>query len=313
MKIVFLGSPEQCIPVLNWLLSCKDVTIAAVITQPPKPAGRGRGLIDPPVAVTAKAAGLLVLQPESSRSDDFLFQLESLNPDVAITAAYGQILNEKFLKIPRRATINIHPSLLPKYRGATPVQSAILDGCDQSGVTVLFTVRALDAGNIITQRCFPIGEFESADSYMTRMFKEGAYLLHEVFEKLANPQFEGHPQDPKAVTHCRKIAKEDGAINWNKSAREICNQFRAYSTWPGIYSFYEGKRIAIKSIVNFGPSLSAEKCGSISFDSNHGWLKVKCESSEIHIDRLQWEGKKEVDTRSFWNGLKNRNGAFESE
>ena len=156
MKLAFFGSPEDSIAPLQHLLD-QGADVALVVSQPAKPAGRGRHLIDPPVATFAKEKGLPLLQPTKASDPDFLEQLQSFAIDVVITCAYGQILTQSFLDIPRRATINIHPSLLPKFRGATPVNSSILAGDSQTGVTVLFTVRKLDAGHIIIQEETAIG------------------------------------------------------------------------------------------------------------------------------------------------------------
>jgi methionyl-tRNA formyltransferase len=300
------------VPVLDWLRAQSDLEIVAVVTQPARPAGRGRNLIDPPVATAARAAGIPVLQPESARAEEFLAQLSQLKPDLAITAAYGQILDNRFLAIPTRATINIHPSLLPRYRGATPVQSAILDGCTESGVTILFTIRALDAGNIISQKSFAVPEAETAESFMTRMFAEGAALLGDALTKLKDPLFTGFPQDPTLVTHCKKIAKTDGQVDWSLNARELVNRFRAFSPWPGIYTFFESKRLTIRNVTGYLQQKSSPKPGAMRFDSTRNSLAVQCGDGEIYIDRLQFEGKKETDGRSFWNGLKNKDGILEN-
>lgn len=247
MRLIFLGSPEAVLAPLETLQTQAKAwghELVGVVSQPARPTGRGQNLVDPPVALFAKANGIPVLQPEKASDPVFLQAFKDWSPDVAITAAYGQILSDAFLAIPKRATINIHPSLLPKYRGAIPVPAALMEGETTSGVTILFTVKKLDAGNLIVQAKTPIQPKETAGELTTRYFVLGATLLESALRKLADPSFAGDPQNEKLVTHCRKIEKQHGIIDWQLPAEDTFNRFRAFSPWPGSYTFLQGKRLA---------------------------------------------------------------------
>jgi methionyl-tRNA formyltransferase len=308
MRIVFLGSPEEVIAPLNLLLESRSngIELVAVVSQPAKPQGRGRSLEDPPVARFAKAHNIPTLQPAKASDPDFLRQFSELKPDIAVTAAYGQILTDEFLAIPARGTINIHPSLLPKYRGATPVQSAIAAGESKTGVTVLFTVRKLDAGNIILQEPFNIGPTERAGLLMTRLFRESAPMLIKSMELLKDPEFTGRAQDATKVTHCRKIEKTDGNIRWDQEAEEIFNRFRAFDPWPGSYTFLGDKRIAVTDMVFESDSMTSQNPGQFNFDKKHHCLTVGTGSGSLRITHVKPSGSGVINAAAFWNGLKDR-------
>lgn len=306
MRIVFLGSPEEVISPLNSLLELDGIQVVGVVSQPAKPQGRGRTIEDPPVAKFAKARGILTLQPQKASDPEFLASFRELAPDVAVTAAYGQILTEEFLSIPKRATINIHPSLLPLYRGATPVQSSLAAGDTTTGVTILFTVKKLDAGNIIVQKAYPIGSDERAGELMTRMFTESGSLLKETFEKLRDPEFSGTPQDPNKVTHCRKIDKSDGNITWERSAEGIYNKFRAFEPWPGSFTFLAGKRVAVTDMRPTKDLMTSQDPGEFVFDKKQHCLTVGTGTDPLQILKLKPAGSGEINAAAFWNGLKDR-------
>lgn len=308
MRIVFLGSPEEVIAPLRHLLNAgdKDRYLVAVISQPAKPQGRGRSLEDPPVAMFSKAHSILTLQPNKASDPDFLNQLRELKPDVAITAAYGQILTDEFLAIPTRGTINIHPSLLPMYRGATPVQSAIAAGESSTGITILFTVRKLDAGNIILQKTFDIGPTERSGQLMTRLFAESSPLVSEALTMLAELDFSGIPQDPTKVTHCKKIEKTDGNIKWERSAEEIYDSFRAFEPWPGSYTFLGEKRIGITDMFFDDDLVSSQKPGEFMFDKKKHCLVAGTSNGTLGITQIKPSGSGSINAAAFWNGLKDR-------
>lgn len=307
MRLVFMGSPFEVIAPLESLIKhCQESgdELLGVVSQPAKPAGRKQTLTDPPVASFAKERGLLCLQPNKASDPQFLEELKAMGVDVIITAAYGQILSNAFLAIPRRATINIHPSLLPAYRGAIPVPAALLDGHSSTGVTVLFTVKALDAGHIIVQKTFPIEDNETAAALTPRLFAASAPLLFEALDKLRDPSFIGTPQDESKVTLCRKIAKTDGAINWGKDARLILNEFRAYQPWPGSYTEKDKVRITIEEMLPAPEGGEALRAGEFYFDKKEKIIRVGTGDGQLAIKRLKSAGSKSVDAPSFWNGQK---------
>ncbi len=309
MRVVFLGSPEVVVGVLEELVhkgKNYGVEVVGVVSQPPRPVGRGRELLDPPVAKAAKELGIPVLQPERSSDETFLSQFSQLKPDVAITAAFGQILPAKFLEIPRRGTINIHPSLLPKYRGATPVPSAIAAGETHSGVTILFTVQKLDAGAIILQAGSSIGPSETSGQMTKRLFDEGGHLLFEALHLLKDPSFQGKPQDEAQVTHCKKFSKEDGLVAWEGSCEDIYNRYRAFEPWPGSYSFLQGRRVSLVGVKLGNESVSHLMPGEVIFDKREKALRVGTGEGTILITKLKPAGGKEVQAEAFWNGMKDR-------
>jgi len=310
VRVVFLGSPAEVVPLVECLKSAPDLDLVGVVSQPPKPVGRKQILEDPPVASFAKEQGLKVLQPASARDPEFQTALKALTPDICVTAAYGQILDDAFLKIPRRATINVHPSKLPFFRGATPIPTALLAGFNETAVTILFTVRKLDAGNIILQKDFSIGEHETNGALTARLFKESCAMVTESIEILRDLDFVGHPQDESKVSHCSKISKEDGKILWNLSAEETLRKFRAYHPWPGSFTFLSEQRIVITEMK---PSSSSMKEGAFTFDKNSKAIVAGTGKGAVEIHRLKPAGSKEMDASSFWNGLKiKENLSFQS-
>ncbi len=265
-------------------------------------------LTDPPVASFAKERGLLCLQPVKASDPVFLDELRALEPDLMITAAYGQILSSNFLAIPKRGTINIHPSLLPAYRGAIPVPAALLDGHSETGVSILFTVKALDAGNIILQKRYPIGAKETAAELTPRMFELSGPMLMEALDILKNPEFEGIPQDETQVTFCKKIAKNDGAILWNKSAKSLFNEFRAFQPWPGVFTSRQGIRVVIEEMSLAEPT--DLRSGQFVYDKKSKSLLVGTGDGTIAIHRLKSAGSKSMDAAGFWNGLRSQGDEY---
>lgn len=310
MRLIFLGSPEPVLAPLKELAegaAKHGHELVGVVSQPARPVGRGQAPIDPPVAAYAKSLGIPTLQPESARDPEFLAQFAALAPDIAITAAYGQILSDAFLAIPKRGTINIHPSMLPKYRGATPVPAALLAGETTSGVTVLFTVKKLDAGAIIVQEATPIGQDETAGALTYRYFELGARLLWPALERLQDSTFVGTVQDEKKVSTCRKIDKHDGLIDWHLAADEIYNRFRAYEPWPGTFTFLGDRRIVITEMKIESDTMSALAAGAGVLDKKHHSIAVAAGGGGIvHLLKLKPAGGKATPAPAFWNGLKDR-------
>jgi methionyl-tRNA formyltransferase len=311
MRIIYLGSPQDSVYPLEYLIENEKShrhEILAVVTNPPKASGRGQHHeVEPPLALFAKKAGILTLQPPKASDAEFQDTLRKLEPDLMITCAYGQILNQSFLDIPKRATINIHPSLLPNYRGATPVQTALLDGLKETGITILFTVKELDAGNIISQKTEPIFENECSGDLMTRLFKLSAPLLIEAIAKVEDPYFKGKEQDPSQVSLCKKIKKEDGLINWDSEKSSIINKYRAFNPWPSSYTFLHQKRIILSKLEAIESlSFHNEEPGSLVFKKDKQALVIACRDGFLKLSSLKPEGSRVLSGTEFWNGLKNR-------
>lgn len=313
MRLLFMGSPAEVISPLQSLLEPgRPDTLIGVVSQPARPAGRKQTLTDPPVAEFAKAHGIPCFQPEKASSPEFLETLRELAPDVIITAAYGQILSTAFLQIPKRATINIHPSALPAYRGATPVPAALLDGCTETAVSVLFTVKALDAGAIIVQQPFAIGRHETNAELTMRLFDASAPLLAVALDRLRDPSFTGDPQDENAVTFCKKIAKTDGEINWAKPATQLSHEHRAYQPWPGTYASLGGQRIVIEEMHIADDQNGGLAAGEFVLDKKLKALRVGTVDGQLLVFRLKPASSKSLDALSFWNGAKIKDkGSFD--
>ena len=301
MKLVFMGSPEEVLGPLEALQNAAPFQLVAVVSQPPKEQGRGKSLQDTAVARFAQAKNIKLFLPIKASDPLFLDELRNLAPDVIITAAYGQMLSDEFLRIAKRATINIHPSLLPKYRGATPVPASLLAGDKVTGVSVLFTIKKMDAGAIITQKECPILPDEASPELTSRLFKESTPLLFESLELLRDPEFRGTPQDESQVISCRKISKLDGVLDWGLDARTLACQFRAYAGWPGSVASAQGQRIMITEMKVSTTSMNLDP-GVFVFDKVSKHLLVGTKLGCMEISKVKPAGKNEMDASAFFNG-----------
>gem|GEM_PF-33925 len=332
-RVVFLGSPAFVVPVLEELASLHKtgvVQLVGVVSQPAKRGKRGKVKHDPAVAGYAKNllhddasefGSLTILQPEKARDQGFVDAFAALKPDIAITAAYGQILSDDFLAVPTRATINIHPSLLPAYRGATPVQSALMDGLKESGVSVLFTVKELDAGNLITQEKLNIAKYGAAH-WMDELFRVGAKMLPEAIAKLADPSFVGSPQSHNPLnveaSHCFKIRKSQGKVDWLLPAEGLLSLSKGLELWPGVYGFVADisskkdeekkyKKVAFAGVKQIeSPPADLQNVswrpGKSAYSKQLARGVVACaKSSYLSIEKFKPAGSKEVGARDFFD------------
>jgi methionyl-tRNA formyltransferase len=310
VRVVFFGSPSEVIAPLAHLFdlskkTSRDVELVAVVSQPSKPVGRGGQISDPPVASWAKEHNIACLQPDSAKDAGFLGALKELNADVFVTAAYGQILSDALLAIPKRATINIHPSKLPLYRGATPVPAALLDRLSKTAVTILFTVKKLDAGPLILSKDFDIHADESAGELTLRLFSESSLLLEDALSKLKDPTFAGVPQDDTQASYCKKIEKDDGLVAWDQSADHIYSRFRAFLPWPGSWTVLSDRRVVIVKM-RLTQESSVLPSGSVEWNKSTKSLYVHTKDRIIAIEQLKPAGGKIMDAASFWNGLRDK-------
>ncbi len=244
MSIVFLGTPTFAVPALVRLVEDRH-RIAAVITQPDRSAGRSRQARPSPVKIAAQTLGLPVLQPESLRSPEFIEALRKLSPDVIVVAAYGQILRQSVLDIPARGVLNIHPSLLPRWRGASPIPAAILAGDNATGVSIMLMDAGMDSGPLLTQTDIPIGDEDTTLSLSHTLAGEAADLVAQTLPRWLSGELSQQPQDDKLVTYCPLLRKEDGAIDWALPAIDIWRRVRAYNPWPGAFTFLDGELLHI--------------------------------------------------------------------
>jgi methionyl-tRNA formyltransferase len=272
-----------------------------VVTAPTKPSGRGRKLIPSPVEQTARTLGLVVLAPEDPNDEAFLKDLAACEPDVAVLAAYGSILKAPLLRLPPRGFLNIHPSLLPRYRGAAPIQRAILAGEQETGVTVIVLSEQVDAGDIVKQVAVAIGPDETAGELSYRLAATGARLVLEALTRLEKDTGSRTPQDPGLATRAPKLAKTERNIDWHETAPRIHNRIRALSPEPGaVTSFRERRIVLLRSRV----SETAEPSDPGVILVQHPGLLVSTGAGAIEIAELKPEGSRAQTGQDFRNGLR---------
>ena len=295
MNIVFMGTPDFAVPTLEKLAQSGH-NILAVYTQPDKPVGRKQILTPPDVKVCAEKYGIPVYQPTTLRDENSYKELKELNPDAIVVVAYGKILPKEILDIPRYGCVNVHGSLLPKYRGASPIQSAVLNGDKISGVTTMYMGVGLDTGDILLQSETEIGENETSAELFDRLAVMGADLLLETLTALENGTVKPVEQDDSLATHTAKITKDLCPIDWTKPNTEVHNKVRGLQTWPVATSTVNGKDIKIHS------TLLCDKKGEAGEVISTNPLTVACGTGSVVIKELQLNGKKRMDSKSFLLG-----------
>lgn len=296
-KIIFIGTPDFAVPSLNKLIKAK-YNIIAVITQPDKKVGRKQEIVHSPVKKFALKHNIPLLQPQKIKEIEN--EINELKPDIIITAAYGQIMPKIILNIPKFGCINIHGSLLPKYRGASPIQYAILKGEEKTGVTIIEMNERMDEGRIISQREIKIENTDTTASMHDKLSDSGANLLLETLPKIFNKKITYIPQDDSKASYTKILVKEDGKIDWNKSAQEIEMMIRAFYPWPNAHAKLESKRLKIikAKVYKIKNNLSP---GSI-FKANNENLAVKCGQDALILEKIQLEGKKGASGPEFLRG-----------
>lgn len=299
MKIVFLGTPDFAVPTLEWLVNSKH-EIQAVITQPDKEKDRGHELAPSPVKVFAKEKGLDVLQYKKIRVDA-VNDLKHLNPDIMVTCAYGQILSQEIIDIAKYGIVNVHASLLPKYRGSAPISWAIINGETTTGITLMKTDIGIDTGDMIASVETEIGEDETAGELFDRLSKLGGELLLKALDEIEKGTAVFTPQDSSLATHARMLKKSDGLIDFSKSAKQVKDLIRGLNPWPTAYFMFEGQMIKVfeSNIVDF--ECDAQAGEVVQSDSKKG-LYIKCGDGVISIETLQYPNSKRVDAKAFLNG-----------
>jgi len=300
MRILFIGTGDIGLPSLEWLLSTPKHEVVGVITQPDKPAGRKLVLTPPEVKVRALAAGLTVLQPPKIRH--IVDELKAFEADVAVVVAYGQILPKSVLEVPRLACLNIHASLLPKHRGASPIQAAIREGDAETGVTIMFMDEGLDTGDILLMDAMPILPTDTGGVLHDKLALAAPASLEKALDLIAAGNPPRTPQDNALSTHCGKLKREDGRLDWTRSATELEHLIRAYNPWPGTSCMLpDGKPLK----VHRASILEGEACPTagtiISADPKVG-LIVSCGSRLLKLEEVQAEGGKRLPAADFLRG-----------
>lgn len=303
MKVVFLGTPDFAVPSLEALLKSNH-QVLAVVCQPDRRVGREQKLTFPPVKEIALKHGVKVLQYEKIRLEG-VDDLKSLAPDIMVSCAFGQILSQDIIDIAPHGIINVHGSLLPKYRGAAPIQQSVIDGETETGVTIMQTEKGIDTGDILSVSKTPIGERETAGELFDRLSFIGANLLIETLDKIENGEIVPVKQDDSKATHVSMIKKEDGLIDWNDSARNIFNKIRGMNPWPVAFTKFNGKTLKIyaSTIVDFDNSENYANGSVVLADVNNGFI-VSTGNGYLRLDEIQLEGSKRLTAHDFLLGRK---------
>ena len=308
MKIVFLGTPEFAIPTIQKIHSSSH-SLLSVVTQPDRPKGRGQKHISSPIKSFAVENNIPVLQPKRVNTDEFISSLLNNRPDYIIVVAFGQILDEAFLKIPKQFCINLHSSLLPKYRGAAPINRAILNGDTVSGVTTIIMDKGMDTGDILLTKEIPIELNDDAKSLHDKLAEEGAELVLETLSRLKKNKIFPVSQNSGIASYAPKLKKEESLIDWQQDAKSIFNKIRGLTPWPGTHTLYKGKRLGIlKGEVLSGDP--ADHPGYVERITDSG-IEVGTGDKRLKIKELKPEGKKSMSVKSFLSGYKiNRGDKF---
>lgn len=300
-SIIFMGTPDFSVPILT-MLQKEGYDIKAVVTQPDRPVGRKRKLTPPPVKVEAERLNIPVIQPESLQDSIELEEIKALNPDIIITAAFGQLLPKDLLTLPPLGCINVHASLLPKYRGGAPIHQAIIDGEKETGVTIMYMVEKLDAGDIISQVKVPIQESDSTGSLFDKLSEAGVNLLQKTLPTIIEGSHRRIKQDEALASFASNITREDEVIDWHDTGENIYNHIRGLHPWPVAYTNFQGERVKIwwaekKKIA------SDEKPGTIIAIEQDQIVVKTGNDVAIAITDLQPAGRKRMFAEVFINGV----------
>jgi methionyl-tRNA formyltransferase len=300
MRIVFMGTPESAVPSLRRLVD-DGHEIVSVWTQPDKPAGRGKKLHQSPIKDFAIERNLEIQQPQKIRTPEAKELFASHKVDAAIVVAYGKILPTEFLTAPKHGCVNVHFSLLPKYRGAAPVNWAIVNGEEQTGVTTMKIVQELDAGPMLLQKATKIGEHETAPELLSRLSEIGADLISETLRNLND--IEPKPQLDAEATLAPILKREDGLISWSTSAQEIARRVRGFQPWPNAYTSYRSRRLIIWEAQPHKTDVVSENNGRILKAHGDELVVSAGDSTVLRIGQLQVEGARRMTARDFINGF----------
>lgn len=311
IKVVFMGTPDLSGVVLQGLID-GGYDIIGVITKPDMKIGRKQVVIESPVKILAKKNNLPVYQPVKFKTEGVEI-LQKLAPDLIVVAAYGKILTKTALDVPRLGCINVHVSMLPKYRGASPVQNAILAGEKETGVTIMLMDEGIDTGDILAQEKVAIDPSDTTETLMQKLAASGAETLLQTLPLWIDGKIEPTPQDHSLATHCKTIDREDGKIVWSNTAQEIYDRYRAFTPWPGIFTSWKISDETVRlKLISIGLSeteiFEKYKIGEVfKIDNN---VCVQTKDGAIIIKEIQKEGKKTTDAKSFLNGHPNFVGSI---
>lgn len=314
MRVIFMGTPTPVIPVLERLCRMPEADVVAVVTPLDRERGRGRRFEPPPVKEAALRLGVPVLQPDSLRSKLAQGQLAELEPDVIVVAAYGKLLPAQVLELPPHGCLNLHPSLLPRHRGPSPVATAILEGDETTGVSLMLLDEGMDTGPVIAQREYAITGEGTAGELTDTLFDMGAELLAESIGPWDRGELQAQPQDHAQATVSRKLERADGLADWTLPAKTLHRRCRAYSPWPGLYTQWEGKALKLLEVSPLPDSVSPElvegQPGQVLSVIPATAVAVTTGDGLLGLSRIQLEGRRAVTAREFLAGYPDFIDAF---
>jgi methionyl-tRNA formyltransferase len=296
MRVLFIGTGEIGLPVLRWLLESKEHELIAVVTQPDKPVGRAQRIEPPAIKAALAETDIPVLQPPRIKAADAVAEIRALAPDVIVVMAYGQILPRAVLEIPRIACLNLHASLLPRHRGAAPIQAAIVAGDRETGITVMYMDEGLDTGEIMLQKCLKIAPDETGGSLHDRLAEIGPAALEEALAQLQAGTAPRIPQDSSAATYAPKLEREDGRIDWSEPAALIERKIRAFDPWPGAFAILRDEAGTERKLKIFRASV----IDSCSADPAN--LVIPVRDGAARLEEVQLEGKRRMTVAEFLRG-----------
>ena len=295
MRIIFMGTPDFAVPCLESLLNAGH-EIAAVFTQPDKPRGRKQTMTPPEVKICALDHGLKVFQPKTLRDGEALAVIKEIDPDCIVVAAYGKILPKEILDLPKYGCINVHGSLLPKYRGSAPIQWSVINGDTETGVTIMQMAQGVDTGDMLYQKAIPIHIDDTAESMFNKLSELGGVMIAEALDMLEKGELTAEKQDETLATHAPMLDKTISEIDWHKPALEVHNLVRGLYSWPIAQTTLRGKRLKIYR-TSLGKG-NGEAGSVIATDP----LTIACSDGAVVIEELQLEGKKRMDAKTFLIG-----------
>ena len=298
IRLAFFGSPEFAIPTLRALIGSPWRPVV-VVTQPDRPAGRSRKLTAPPVKIAAKEAGVPVIQPERLREPESVAALAAYKPNLQVIAAYGQIIRRAVLDLPAHGTLNVHASLLPRWRGAAPVAAAIRAGDSETGVTIMLVDEGVDTGAMLSKRPVPIRDTDTTGSLNARLAQIGAELLLETIPRWIAGEIVAEPQDESRATKAPRLQKEEGRIDWSESAAQIARTVRAFTPWPGATTKLGDTLLRVLQ-AEAGPAVPGGKPGTVL--KAEDWIGVQTGAGILILHELQREGKRPLTAKAFAQG-----------
>lgn len=307
MKVVFMGTPDFAVGTLEAIVGAGR-EVAAVVTQPDKPKGRGGVMAMSPVKECALRHGLTVLQPLKARSPEFVDEIKAINPDVIVVVAFGQIIPSEIIHMPKYGCINVHASLLPKYRGASPIQWTVLDGCEYSGVTTMLMDEGIDTGDILETATVKLDEKETGGSLFDRLSLVGAKLLVETLDKAEAGQLHPVKQDDSQSSYVRMMDKSFGLMDFTQPVEVLERKVRALNPWPSAFTHMDEKLLKIwDATVIKDSSVKAGDYGKVKTDGKTCFM-VACDGGYLSVNELQLEGKKRMKVEDFLRGYSIKEG-----